>query len=129
MAAPIVPSSGGRISPDEGAGAGIGEFTGGHNRLAGDDGLDVAGRALDEATSPAGKIVHQFGVEQAEVVEVDEVQVGSSTDGEHTSVTEVVERGRIAGDDGGTDMEPLAGAALRVPRRSVDPSCGPEPSG
>ncbi len=56
-------SSGGGATADERAGASVGELAGGDDGLAGNDGLDVARRALHEAAGAAGEVSHQLGVQ------------------------------------------------------------------
>ena len=71
------------------AGAGVGEVAGGDDGLAGDEGLDVAAAALDEAAGAGGEVVDELGRLEGEGVVVEDVDVRESAGSEDAAEDEI----------------------------------------
>src|SRR3954447_11860871 len=82
---------------DQPTGSRVGQLTSGNNGLPQYQSLDIAVRALDQPTRTAGQVLHPFWVVQAESVQVDQVDVGTSTRREHATIAKSVELRGITG--------------------------------
>ncbi len=107
------------LAADEAAGERAGGLVVADGDLAGDDGGDVAGGALHEASASGGQVEDDLRLTQLELVVVDHVEIGAVAGCETTAVAQAVEVGGVGRHppDRGGQVDPRTAHAVAHPVR------------